>query len=117
MIKMSKVFVISRNGGDLRNPFDCCCYAAHGEKGGMPDAIGYDTAVHARKFRSAEAAQEYIELVLPEWGRSIHRVTEVRPWDVLLAGLPLFAAMCSTDEPIPDALLEPTKDRLLIWRR
>ena len=34
-----------------------CFYAEHGEMCGVPDAVGYDTAVHARKFSSREAAQ------------------------------------------------------------
>ena len=29
-----------------------CYYAEHGEKCGVPDAVGYDTAAHARKFRT-----------------------------------------------------------------
>ena len=114
MKEMRSVFVICRYDGD---PHDCCCYASHGEKCGMPDAIGYDTAAHARKFRSVVEPQDYIETKMPEWGRDIHRVAEVRPWDILLAGLPLFAYMCRLDEPIPDALLEPTQNRLLLWYR
>ena len=112
---MRSVYVICRNEGHPSDPRDCCCYAAHGEKDGVPDAIGYDTAAHARKFRNAKDACDYIKQMLPEWGHGIHRVSEVRSWDILLAGLPLYAALYR-DEPIPDALLEPTKDRLLIWR-
>jgi len=117
MTVMHGVYVICRNGGNPSDPRDYCCYAAHGEKGGVPDAIGYDTAAHARKFRSARDAQDYMERILPEWGLSNHHVSEVRPWDIFLDGLQLYAAMCRTDEPIPDVQLEPTKDRLLIWRR
>lgn len=109
--------MICRYDGDPKNPHDYCCYTTHGEKCGMSDAVGYDTAAHARKFQNVEEAQNYIDSKMPEWGRDIHQVTEVRPWDVLLAGLPLFAFMCTPDEPIPDALLEPTQNRLLIWRR
>ena len=114
---MQRVNVICRNGGNPLNPHDYCCYATHGEKGGVPDAIGYDTAAHARKFRSVKDAGDYIEHKLPDWGRGIHRISEVRSWDYLLDGLPLYAAMCTPDGPIPDTLLEPTKDRLQIWRR
>ena len=114
---MRRIFVICRYDGDPKNPHDYSCYTTHGEKCGMSDAVGYDTAAHARKFQNVTEAQNYIDSKMPEWGRDIHHVAEVRPWDVLLAGLPLFAFMCTSDEPIPDALLEPTQNRLLIWRR
>ena len=35
-----------------------CYYAEHGEKCGVPDAVGYDTAAHARKFRTYEDAPD-----------------------------------------------------------
>lgn len=117
MKERHRVYVICRNGGDPCTPHDYCCYAAHGEKGGVTDAIGYDEAAHAQKFRCAKDAKEYICHRMPEWGRSSHHVSELNPLNILLAGLPLYAAMCNPDEPIPDALLEHTKDRLLIWRR
>lgn len=32
-------------------------YAEHGEMGGVPDAIGYDTPPHAMKFLTCQDAQ------------------------------------------------------------
>ena len=115
MMEKHRVFVICRNGGDPKDSNDFCCYALHGEKCGVPDAIGYDNAAHARKFRSIEDARDYIEHKLPKWGRRIHHVSELNPWDLNLIGLPLFAAMCKADEPIPDEFLEPTEYRYLLW--
>lgn len=114
---LHKVYVICRNDGNPRDPHDSCCYAVHGNKGGLPDAIGYDGAAHARKFRSVEDAQKFIRHRMPEWGRNSHCVSEVKPWDILLAGLPMYAALFDLDVPIPDVLLEPTVGRLLVWRR
>lgn len=34
-------------------------YAEHGEMGGVPDAIGYDTPPHAMKFLTCQDAQAY----------------------------------------------------------
>ena len=48
-----------------------CYYAEHGEKCGVPDAVGYDTAAHARKFRTYEDAQTYIDTQMPEWARPL----------------------------------------------
>ena len=55
-----------------------CYYAEHGEKCGVPDAVGYDTAAHARKFRTYEDAQTYIDTQMPEWARPSHHPASYR---------------------------------------
>ena len=75
MMEMHRVFVICRNGGDPKNPNDYCCYAFHGEKCGVPNAIGYDNAAHAHKFRSIEDAREYIEHKLQGGRTNTRRVS------------------------------------------
>ena len=112
MMELHSVFVICRND---TSPRAFGCYADHGEKAGMTDAIAYDTAAHAKKFRSVKDAEDYIEAELPAWGRGLHHVEAVKAWDVMDAGLPLYGAMLNLSEPIPDEYLRPTKDRLWIW--
>lgn len=58
----SKVYLIQRayDSGNYR------FYAEHGEKGGVLDAIGYDCAVHARKFRTEHDALNFIHTQMPE---------------------------------------------------
>ena len=112
------VFVIRRNNG---NDLDYCNYSAHGEIGGVADAIGYDKTAHARKYHTAEEAQKFIDTELPEWGRGYHHPVEVKPWDLLYCATPLQgalqAAMWLPGVKISDDLLKPTPGRLLIWRR
>ena len=106
------VFVIRRNGD---TGGDYCDYAEHGEMGGVPDAIGYDQTAHARKFRTAEAAQAFIDHELPKWGRDCHRVAAVTAHD-LFFGAPALSCAMYADLEIRDDLLEPTKNRFRIWR-
>lgn len=108
------VFVIRRNGGRGN---DYCDYAAHGEMAGVSDAIGYDETAHARKFRTAEEAQEFIRTELPVWGRDLHHPVEVTLFDLMFNMSPLYAAKLQKNVEISDELLKPTQGRLLIWRR
>ena len=66
-----------------------CYYAEHGEKCGVPDAVGYDTAAHARKFRTYEDAQTYIDTQMPEWARPSHHPASYRSGSFIMedAGL------------------------------
>lgn len=107
------VFVIRRSGC---TGGEYCDYAEHGEMGGVPDAIGYDQTAHARKFRTAEAAQSFIDRKLPEWGRDCHHVAAVTAYELFFGAPALSCAMCA-DLEIRDDLLEPTDNRLRIWRR
>ena len=90
-----------------------CFYAEHGEMCGVPDAVGYDTAVHARKFSSREAAQRYIDNEMPAWARTEHHPVSCGLWE---AGSEL-AVLISSGAPIPDKLLQATPGRLRIWLR
>lgn len=108
------VFVIRRNDDINRK---CYNYSTHGEKAGVPDAIGYDETVHARKLRTEEEAQEFICTELPEWGRALHHPVEVRPSDLCFYASPLCGAMFQKNVKISDDLLKPTPGRLLIWMR
>lgn len=107
------VFVIRRNDG---NDHDYCNYSMHGEMAGVADAIGYDETAHARKFRTAEEAQAFIDTKLPEWARDRHHPVEIYPWDLLYHMTPLQVVMLLPETEITDDLLMPTPGRLLIWR-
>ena len=98
---------------DSTETSDCRFYAEHGEKGGVPDAIGYDTPAHARKFRTEDDALNFIRANLPEWGRNHHRPVSISGflWDV-----PVLAVMLYHGLDIPDEMLPPTPGRLRIWR-
>ena len=91
-------------------------YAEHGEMGGVPDAIGYDSPEHARKFRTREEAQAYIDPQIPEWGRRCHQTVQFEAsyftWNCW--GITSMLHACV---PIPDHLMLPTPGRLRIWRR
>ncbi len=106
------VFVISRNSG--------CCgmdyYAAHGEMGGVKDAIGYDEKAFARKFLTEEDAISFIGNELPEWGRAIHHAEEMELYEFMLRCPVLFSALLGNDEEALRLALEPPGHRLLIWR-
>ena len=82
----------------------------------MSDAIGYDQAAHARKFRTEEAAWEYIKTVLPAWGRENHAPAALDAGDFIWSALELSFYLRSGLH-IPDRLLDPTAGRLRIWRR
>lgn len=93
-----------------------CYYAEHGEKCGVPDAVGYDTAAHARKFRTYEDAQTYIDTQMPEWARPSHH----RPLTVPAASswkMPALRALLNAGVPISDAMLSATPGRLRVWLR
>ena len=81
-----------------------CYYAEHGEKCGVPDAVGYDTAAHARKFRTYEDAQTYIDTQMPEWARPSHHPASYRSGSFIMedAGL---RALLNAGVPISDAML------------
>ena len=109
------VFVIRRDDG---RGTGCDYYATHGEKGGVPDAIGYTEMTHARKFRSAEDAQAFVEYELPAWGRKLHHPVPIPYFQFMNTSTMSKIAGCLVrDSEIPDALLEPTPGRLLVWRR
>lgn len=84
-----------------------CYYAEHGEKCGVPDAVGYDTAAHARKFRTYEDAQTYIDTQMPEWARPSHHPASYRSGSFIMedAGL---RALLNAGVPISDAMLSAT---------
>lgn len=106
-----KLYLIERIGENLDYRF----YAEHGEMGGVPDAIGYDTAAYARKFRTETEAQTYISTRLPEWARRLHQPTALGPTDFLWEASALSAVLRYGME-IPDQVLEPTAGRLRLWR-
>ena len=93
-----------------------CYYAEHGEKCGVPDAVGYDTAAHARKFRTYEDAQTYIDTQMPEWARPSHHPASCRSGSFIMedAGL---RALLNAGVPISDAMLSATPGRLRVWLR
>lgn len=106
-----KLYLVERTGKDT----DFRYYAEHGEMGGVPDAIGYESAVHAKKFRTEEEAREFIQTRLPEWGRGLHRVVGLDFTGFFLDGIEL-SALLWFGITVPDKLLEPTPGRLRIWR-
>ncbi len=106
-----KIYLIERTGESLEFRY----YAEHGEVGGVQDAIGYDTAAHARKFRTKEEARDFIQTQLPEWGRGLHEVVGLGYADFLWEASALSALLLQGIE-IPDKVLEPTAGRLRIWR-
>ncbi len=93
------------------------CYACHGEKAGVPDAIGYTDKCHARKFLSEEDARIFGETQLPAWGRARHCVLELSAWDLAI-GCPKLAAYRDTHRlaQVPEEYLETPADHLLVWR-
>lgn len=114
-IQTKDVFVIRRNDG---RDTGCDFYAEHGEKAGVPDAIGYSEMEHARKFRSPEAAQAFIENELPAWGRKLHHPAPIPQFMFMSTGTMSKIAGCLVrDGEIPHEFLEPTPGQLLIWRR
>lgn len=106
-----KLYLIERadKGADFRY------YAEHGEMCRVPDAIGYETAVHARKFRTEGEAEKFIQTQLPEWGRGLHRAVGLDFAGFFLDGIEL-SALLWFGITVPDKLLEPTPGRLRIWR-
>lgn len=106
-----KLYLIERADKDA----DFRYYAEHGEMGGVPDAIGYETAVHAKKFRTEDEAQAFIRTQLPQWGRDFHRVVELDFTGCFWEGAELSAFLWF-GITVPDKLLEPTPGRLRIWR-
>lgn len=97
-----------RDNGDLY-------YAEHGEMGGLPDAIGYDTLPHARKFRTYEEAQAYIGAQLPAWARACHRIValDAAAFAWQHQGI---SALLAAGALIPVHFLMPTPNQLRIWR-
>lgn len=106
------VFVICRNDvcGDPKY------YAAHGEKGGVKDAIGYDDKPCARKFLTEDDAVAFIGSELPVWGRNIHSVEEMVLYEIMLNCPNLFSALLGNNKEALRLALEPPENRLLIWR-
>lgn len=91
-------------------------YAEHGEIGGVPDAIGYETPAHAKKFRTEEDALNFIRTELPEWGRELHKPARLCFADFDTADTLQLRTMLWYGLEIPDSLLEPTAGRLRLWR-
>lgn len=108
----SKIYLIERT----KETMDCRYYAEHGEIGGMPDAIGYETAAHARKFPTEDDALRFIQTELPEWGRALHQPTAINPAGFIFEAPELFTLL-HHGASIPGHLLRPTSGRLRIWRR
>lgn len=108
----SKVYLIEH----VYDSGDCRFYAEHGEKGGVPDAIGYDCAAHARKFRTETDALDFIHTQMPEWGRTCHKPVAFSALDFVWDALGL-AAILWLEEPIPEEMLASTANRLRIWCR
>ena len=106
-----KLYLIERIGENLEYRF----YAEHGEMGGIPDAIGYDTAAYARKFRTEAEAQTYIGTRLPEWARGLHPPVALGAADFLWTASAL-PVMLQYGMEIPDEVLEPVTGRLRLWR-
>lgn len=106
-----KIYLIKRDydSGDYR------FYAEHGEKNGVPDAIGYDCAAHARKFRTEVETLDFIHTQMPEWGRSRHKPVALSASDFLWEA-PGLAILLECEETIPEEMLAPTAGRLRIWR-
>lgn len=105
-----KLYLIERTGDGAEFRY----YAEHGEIGGVSDAIGYETDVHAKKFRTEGEAQEFLRTQFPEWGRDLHRVVGLDfTGSFEAAGL---SALLQFGAAIPDHLLEPTAGRLRAWR-
>lgn len=108
-----KVYLIERiDAGTFDNRF----YAEHGEVGGVKDAIGYETAMHARKFRTEDEARHFIQNQLPEWGQNSHRAVGYGFADFPMGAVELTSMLWFGIE-IPDHLLEPTAGRLRLWER
>ena len=114
-IQTKDVFVIRRNDG---RDTGCDFYATHGEKAGVPDAIGYTEMEHARKFRSAEDAQTFIENELPAWGRKVHHPAPIpRFLFCRTSTMSKIGGCLIRGDEIPDELLEPMPSQFLIWMR
>ena len=107
------IYVIRRN---TESAGSCDHYVTHGEMGGMQDAIGYGSLEDARKFLSDADAQVYIDRELPTWGRSCHCPAVVEPWELGFSMM-LLSNLLYQGADIPVELLEPTQNKLLIWRR
>ena len=107
----SKIYLIEW----ANDTMDCRYYAEHGETGGMPNAIGYETAAHARKFLTETDALRFIHTELPEWGRALHRPAALDFADFIFDA-PALSTLLRHGASIPDHLLKPTSGRLRIWR-
>ncbi len=108
----SKIYLIKRD----YDSGDYCFYAEHGEMGGVSDAIGYDRAAHARKFRTEDEALEFIHTKIPEWGRTCHRPVVLSASDFIWDA-PGLSALLWQGKAIPKKMLMPTAGKLRIWRR
>lgn len=71
---------------------------------------------HARKFRTYEDAQTYIDTQMPEWARPSHHPASYRSGSFIMedAGL---RALLNAGVPISDAMLSATPGRLRVWLR
>ena len=107
-----RLYLIERMNKDT----DYRYYAEHGEIGGVPDAIGYETPAHAKKFRTEEDALNFIRTELPEWGRELHKPAGLCFADFDTADALQLRTMLWYGLEIPDSLLEPTAGRLRLWR-
>lgn len=86
---------------DSTGSSDCRDYAEHGEMGGVPEAIGYETPAHARKFRMEDDALNFIHADLPERRRGHHRPVSITlfVWDASV-----LAVMLNQGIDIPDKI-------------
>ena len=110
-IAQGKLYLIER----INDRSDYRYYAEHGEKGGVPDAIGYGAVPHARKFRTEGEAQDFICTRLPEWGRKLHRAVSLSFLDFPMDAVN-FRVMLRYGIEVPDEMLKPTAGQLRIWR-
>lgn len=124
LVAGKQLFFITRKNDAAAHLADYSFYAAHGVVDGAfngEECIQYDEAVHARKFRSEQEAQEYIDTLLPVWARACHQVVSRRItqfWTRFYTEpfIELYKAML-LDMPITDAMLAPTDNgRLRICR-
>ena len=109
---VSRLYLIERLDKDT----DYRYYAEHGEIDGIPDVIGYEIPDHARKFRTEADALNFIRTELPEWGRELHKTTELCFADFDSADALQLRTMLWYGIEISDDLLEPTAGRLRLWR-
>lgn len=108
----SEIYLIERSDKDTVYRY----YAEHGEIGSVQDAIGYECAAHARKFRTGDETLHYIQTELPQWGRGLHRVASL-DFAHFMYDSPVLTHLLWQDMPIPDEMLTPTAGRLRLWRR
>lgn len=115
------IYFIVRDTAVSPHPNDSEFYSCHGIMAGI-EAAGYDLAAHARKFRTKDEAQQYIDNQLPEWARSCHK-----PFELMCSQLlsythnnrtlgELIIHLLTSDQPAEESLLLETPKRMLTWR-